>query len=72
MQTQKRKVGRPRINDLPMITYGMRIPVELKTFLQEQEHTNDFIRKTLINTPEYRAYIAHKQQENLKQEKSLF
>ena len=72
MEAKKRKVGRPRTRELPMVNYGMRIPVELKVFLQEQEHTNDFIRNTLLNTPEFKAYIAHKQQETLKQETSLF
>ena len=66
MKTTK-KVGRPRKTEFPMITCCIRVPIELRKFLQQQGNTNQFVINAIQNTPEYTMFSAGMQYEANKQ-----
>ena len=69
METIKRGRGRPRKEIT--FTKGFRFNQTLKDFFSSLENSNSFFINTITNTPEYKAFLA-KRAEQDKDQPSLF
>ena len=71
METRKKnKGGRPRKE--PTYTQSFRIDKTLKEFYKEIGHANKFMIDTITNTPEYKAFIAKRAEQEDTNQPSLF
>lgn len=70
MESTKKKVGRPKKE--PTFVKGFRVNTDLKLFLEDLENSNRFINEMLTNTPEFKAFMANKHQQEIQSSKTLF
>lgn len=71
METRKKnKGGRPRKE--PTYTQSFRVDKTLKEFYNEIGHANKFMIDTIRNTPEYKAFIAKRAEQEDTNQPSLF
>lgn len=71
METRKKnKCGRPRKE--PTYTKGFRLHKSLKDFFSSLENSNKFFTETITNTPEYKAFIAKRDEQEDTNQPSLF
>ena len=67
---KKNKGGRPRKD--PTFTKGFRFHQSFKVFFAELENANKFLIDTITNTPEYKAFLAKRQEQEQINQPSLF
>lgn len=71
METPKKnKGGRPRKE--PTFTKGFRFNHSFRNFFSDLENANQFLIDTITNTPEYKAFLAKKQEQEQVNQPSLF
>ena len=71
METRKKnKGGRPKKE--PTYTQSFRVSKNLKEFYNKIEHANKFMIDTITNTPEYKAFISDKAEQENEKQPSLF
>lgn len=69
---KKNKGGRPRKFLETTYTQSFRVGKTLKEFYNEIEHANQFMIDTITNTPEYKAFIAKRAEQEKSNQPSLF
>lgn len=72
METPKNKGGRPRKYGESTYTQSFRVPKTLKDFYDEIEHANKFMVDTITNTPEFKAFLAKRKEQEAINQPNLF
>lgn len=67
---KKNKGGRPRKD--PTFTKGFRFHESFKLFFSNLENANQFLINAITNTPEYKAFIAKRAEQEKSNQPSLF
>lgn len=70
METPKNKGGRPRKE--PTYTKSFRFNKLIKDFYNEIEHANNFTISAITNTPEFKAFLAKRKEQETINQPSLF